>query len=90
MDISPFLENGAVRYGIVQSPELATAYNNFLADSSTAEAFESMFAQQLPWIPLCWRTGTLVVNKQVTGMIPSCSNIFYSMQSSLLDSAPQA
>ena len=90
MDMSPFFEKGAASFGIVQSPELLTAYSAFTANSDGAEAFETIFAQQLPWIPLCWRSGTLVVNKQVTGMIPSCSNIFYSMQSSLPASQPQA
>ncbi len=83
MDMSPFFENGAASFGIAQSPELLAAYTAFTQDSSNAEAFEDLFAQQLSWIPLCWRSGTLVVNKQVTGITPSCSNIFYSMQSSL-------
>ncbi len=90
MDMSPFFEKGAASFGIAQSPELFAAYNAFAANSNEAEAFETIFSQQLPWIPLCWRSGTLVVNKQITGIIPSCSNIFYSMQSNLPASQPQA
>lgn len=86
MDMSPFLQNGTVSYGIGQPIQMLEAYNGFLNNIEQAQAFESAFAEHLPWIPLCWRTGTLVVNKQITGMIPSCSNIFYSMQSHLIDS----
>lgn len=83
MDMSPFFENGAVSFGIAQSPELLNAYTAFTQNSDNAEAFEDLFAQQLSWIPLCWRSGTLVVNKQLTSITPSCSNTFYSMQPAL-------
>lgn len=90
MDLSPFFEGGALSSGILQNPELAAAYQAFTADSGQAEAFEALFGTQLPWLPLCWRSGTLVTSKQVTGIIPSVSNVFYSMQGSLSDSSSAA
>lgn len=90
MDLSPFFEGGALSSGIQQNPDLAAAYQAFTADSNQAEAFEKLFGSQLPWLPLCWRSGTLVTSKQVTGIIPSVSNVFYSMQGSLPDSSSEA
>ena len=87
MDLSPFFEGGALSSGILQNPELAAAYQAFTADSGKAEAFETLFGTQLPWLPLCWRSGTLVTSKQVTGIVPSVSNVFYSMQGSLPDAS---
>ena len=79
MDISPFLEGGAVSVGIQQSEALTLSYEAFRANMSAAGAFEQQFAAEMPWIPLVWRSGTVVSSRSVSGLSASISNLFYSL-----------
>lgn len=76
MDLSSLLYGQPSLY-FAKSDELAAAYNLMREDKSNAVAFETLFASQMPYIPLMWRMGTLVTNKSVHGIIPSISDIFY-------------
>lgn len=80
MDLSPFLEGGQVSGGIAQDESVAAAYAALCQSTDNAGAFEETFAGLLPWIPLCWRNGTLVTSKQITCVTPSISNVFYSLR----------
>lgn len=79
MDISPFLEGGAVSVGIQQSEAFTLSYEAFRANMSAAGAFEQQFAAEMPWIPLVWRSGTVVSSRSVSGLSASISNLFYSL-----------
>lgn len=76
MDLSSLLFGQPSLY-FAKSDELAAAYNLMREDKNNAVAYETMFASQMPYIPLMWRMGTLVTNKSVHGIIPSISDIFY-------------
>lgn len=80
MDLSPFFEGGQASGGIAQDEALAAAYTALCQSTDNAGAFEETFANSLPWIPLCWRNGTLVTSKQITCVTPSISNVFYSLR----------
>lgn len=80
MDISPFLEGGAASVGIQPSETLTASYEAFCANLSAAGAFEEQFAAEMPWIPLLWRSGTVVSSRSVSGLSASISNLFYSLE----------
>ena len=80
MDLSPFLSGGQASGGIAQDETFAAAYAALCQSIDNAGAFEEAFARSLPWIPLCWRNGTLVASKQITYVTPSISNVFYSLR----------
>ncbi len=88
MDISPFLPEGALSAGLAQTEEVTVAYGAFRANRSAAPAFEKTFAANMPFVPLVWRTGTVVSSRGVSGVVSSVSNVFYSLQD-LKISVPQ-
>ena len=78
IDLSPFW-SGSARYGLAVSQQLLDAYDRMRADSSAAGAFEQLFAQQMPYIPLLWRGGVTVFNRRVSGVVSSVSDLYYSL-----------
>ncbi|MEG0179182.1 MAG: ABC transporter substrate-binding protein [Oscillospiraceae bacterium] len=79
MDLVPFLQGGAVSSGISMSEELIAAYSAFKENSTNAPAFEQIFAREMPYIPLLWRCGSLVTTKNVHGIIPCITDVFFNM-----------
>lgn len=78
--LTPFFTGGSASYGLAQSESLQTAYQNFLSNTDQFSAFASEFNQQMPFIPLCYRNGTLVHSSHLTSDIqPSASDIFYNI-----------
>lgn len=88
MDISSFLPEGALSAGLAQTEGVAAAYAAFRANKSAAPAFEQAFAADMPFVPLVWRSGTVVSSRGVSGVVSSVSNVFYSLQE-LKISTPQ-
>lgn len=76
MDLSSLLIGAPSTY-FAKSEELYGAYNLMREDKNNAVAFETLFAAQMPYVPLMWRMGTLVTNKSVSGITPTLSDIFY-------------
>lgn len=81
MDSTPFFEGGALSMGILQSEALRAAYDAFKLDQNAAGDYEAAFAAEMPFIPLLWRNGSLVHSREVSGLAPSLSNVFYSLSS---------
>ena len=79
MDMSPFFAGGSAGIGIVQSEALDAAYAAFKQNQSAAGQFESVFAGEMPFVPLLWRNGILVHSREMNGLSPSVSNAFYSL-----------
>ncbi|MBU3805705.1 MAG: hypothetical protein H9882_02240 [Candidatus Fournierella pullistercoris] len=79
MDMTPFFGGGDTSWGIATSQPLLDAYAQFRADASTAAALEQVFAQQMPFVPLLWRTGTVLHNRSLSGLSCSLSNVFYQL-----------
>ena len=80
IDLSPFW-SGSARYGLAVTQQLLDAYNLMRADSSAAGAFEALFAEQMPYIPLLWRGGVTVSNRRTSGVVSSVSDLYYSLAS---------
>ena len=79
MDLMPFW-TGNARYGLAPSQTLLDAYALFRADASQAGAFEEVFAAEMPYIPLLWRSSVTVANRSVSGVVSSVSDLFYSLE----------
>ena len=79
MDLMPFW-TGNARYGLAPSQTLLDAYALFRADASQAGAFEEVFAAEMPYIPLLWRSSVTVANRSVSGGVSSVSDLFYSLE----------
>ena len=89
MDITPFLARGSLSSGLAQSEAVTQSYMAFRANKSAAAAFEQTFAAEMPFVPLVWRTGTVVSSRGVSGVVSSVSNIFYSLQDLAVGEAEQ-
>ncbi|MEG1125397.1 MAG: ABC transporter substrate-binding protein [Oscillospiraceae bacterium] len=85
MDLMPFMSGGAAASGIAQSETLNAAYEAFKQNAELATAYEKAFSEELPYIPLVWRCGTLVTAKNVHGIVPSVSNAFYDINELVCD-----
>ena len=59
---------------------LTAAYNAFKADAAGAAALEQAFAAEMPFIPLLWKNGAVTASRRITGLTPSLSDPFYSLQ----------
>ena len=79
MDLSPFFSGGAASAHLAQSETLSTAYGAFRANKSAAGDFEAVFAAEMPYIPLLWRSNTVVAARGISGLTSSLSDVFYSL-----------
>ncbi len=79
IELSSFLW-GTTSYGIQMSDALLVAYYTFREDASTAAAFETTFTAEMPYIPLLWRNGVVLTNRDTSGVSASISNPFYSLE----------
>ena len=79
MDLSPFFSGGAASAHLAQSETLSAAYGAFRANKSAAGDFEAVFAAEMPYIPLLWRSNTVVAARGISGLTSSLSDVFYSL-----------
>lgn len=78
MDMTPFFA-GTLCPGTAVSEALTAAYEAFRANKGAAGAFEAAFAAEMPYVPLLWRSGTVVAARSVSGVTSSLSNLFFSL-----------
>ncbi len=60
---------GAASYGII-APKTAAAYTAFVRSEGTAETFTAAFAEEMPFIPLCWRQGLAAYSRAFSSVTP--------------------
>ena len=64
MSLSPLLKSGgSVAYGINTSGAASTAYSAFLAGSSDVNTFIDAFNADMPFVPLCYRSGLAIYTR---------------------------
>ncbi len=83
MELTPFW-SGAASYGIAPSETLLNAYTILRADASTANSFETIFASEMPYIPLLWRNGVVATDHNLIGVTASVGNPLYSLENLIL------
>ena len=64
MSLSPLLKSGgSVAYGINTSGAASTAYSAFLSGSSDLNTFIEAFNADMPFVPLCYRSGIAIYTR---------------------------
>ena len=80
MDLSPILENADVLKG-ARSETLLTAYRSYLDSTGTYADFLTAFQQEVPFMPLLFRSGILVYNRNIsTDIQTSVTDIYYNLE----------
>ena len=69
--LRPLLGGGSASYGISSSGAAAKAYRQYLSGDKTVEEFMTAFAEDMPYIPLCWRSGLAAYDRQLTALTPT-------------------
>ncbi len=69
--LRPLLAGGDASYGISKSGDTAKAYGKYLSGDSTLAEFLEVFAEDMPYIPLCWRNGVAAYDRRLTAVTPT-------------------
>lgn len=80
MDLHPILENSDILKG-TRSDALLAAYRGYLDATGTYADFLTVFQQEVPFMPLLFRSGILVYNRNIsTDIKTSVSDIYYNLE----------
>lgn len=71
MSLRPLLMGGDASYGISRSGPAALAYRHYLSGTATLPEFLTGFAENMPYIPVCWRSGLAAYSRQITTVTPT-------------------
>lgn len=66
LDISQFFGNGALGMGIDKTERVATDYYKYRAGEITEQEYYNIFAEYYPFVPICFRKGSVVFSGDVT------------------------
>ncbi|MFT8887861.1 MAG: ABC transporter substrate-binding protein [Ethanoligenens sp.] len=80
MDLSPLLvPGGAAAYGVPANSASLSAFNAWRAGGSLS-ALTAAFSGEMPFIPLCFKTGTVTYTPGLSGSVtPTTQNVFYGI-----------
>lgn len=77
IDLSPWLSRGgAAAYGIDTNGEAAKSYAAFRKGEVTAAEFSAVMAEDVPYIPLCFRRGMAAYARTLTGVTPEAFDAY--------------
>lgn len=81
MDITPLLQGGAAGYGAPAQSATQTAFAGWRAGTVTLASLADTFRSEMPFIPLCFRVGTVVYNPSLKGTVaPTAGDVFIGME----------
>ena len=83
------VDYGEARTGLALSEELLAAYRGMKADIAGLAAFETAFAEQMPFVPLVYKNGVVTYARQWSGLTPTVSDIFYQLEQLTTDPSTQ-
>lgn len=79
MDLSPFFSSaGKANFGIDTSSSLADAYFDFKKGKIDLSTFVRVFDEELSFLPLCYREGTMYYSRALKFEGSPCENDIYS------------
>lgn len=82
MDLTPLLgAGGAAAFGVKTDGAGATAYRQYCEGAQSLEEFVAAFGEDLPYIPLCWRSGFAAFDRRLSTVTPHGFSPFYGMES---------
>ncbi|MEG2769802.1 MAG: ABC transporter substrate-binding protein [Oscillospiraceae bacterium] len=86
MSLSPFFnDDGALRAFLQESDVLKTSWENASANKGALADFEKNFANEMPYVPLLWRSGVVCYSKELNSFSPSVSDVFYNFENVTLN-----
>ncbi len=71
MNLSSLFGDSSVLYGVSASDTTKTAYKEYLSGNISINAFTDSFLQNMPLVPLCFRSGALVYSRSIK-TAPDC------------------
>jgi len=71
MSLRPWLAGGSTSYGVSRSGPAAKAYARYLKEELSLEKLMTVFAEETPYIPLCWRYGVAGFTRRLTVVTPT-------------------
>lgn len=77
LDLAP-LFNGSASYGV--SGTAGAAYTAYRRGTGTIEAFLTVFSEELPFLPLCYRSAMLAYHRQLENVRFTGFNLFSHIQ----------
>ena len=82
MDLSALLESGGgASFGITFPNQASDAYSSFAQGNLTLSEFVSSFNEYMPFVPICYRAGSIVSSAGFTSNAqPSESDVFLNIQ----------
>lgn len=81
MDISPFLApGGSAAYACVSDSRTLFAFNSWRQGTSNISSVADTFTSEMPFIPLCYRLGTVTYTNGLTGVIATDGDIFFDFE----------
>lgn len=81
MDLSPLLtRGGAAFYGTSARSAAVSAYAAFREGALSLTAFTAAFAAELPYIPVCWRSGMAAYDRALTNVSPSAFRVYAGLE----------
>lgn len=69
--LRPLLRGGDASFGISQKGKAAASYRAYLGGTATLEDFLTVFGEEMPYLPLCWRNGLAAYHRGLTTVTPS-------------------
>lgn len=69
--LRPMLGGGSASYGVSSSGAAATSYRRYLQGDVTVSEFMTAFAEDMPYIPVCWRSGLAAYDRRLTQLTPT-------------------
>ncbi len=75
MDLTPLFQ-----YGADKSGEAFTAYTQYRAGEQTLAEFCNVFQTQMPYIPLCWRSGFAAYDRRLATVTPHGYDPYYGIE----------
>jgi peptide/nickel transport system substrate-binding protein len=81
MDISPLLASGgAASYGLVAHSHTLAVWNGWRAGNTSIKTVSSVFLQEMPFIPLCYRMGATSYTIGLSGVKATDGDIFFDFE----------
>ncbi len=80
MNLSPLLSDPAMLGG-APSESLINAYNTYLDETGSYADFMTAFQNEMPFVPLLYRSGILIYNRNIkTDIQVSVTDVYYNLQ----------
>lgn len=79
MSLRPLLAGGAASFGVQRNGAAATAYTRYLGGEIDLKTFLNIFAEDVPYSPLCWLSGFAAYDRRLTSVTPTGYDAYYGM-----------